>query len=399
MRILQGLAGFCVVVLLAAPAAQAQEQAQDESAAKRTRLGLTAPNELANHKRAQAKEGGWPWTFMGTAAAGTNSNLFQSPNTETDGVFYDFGLRLQNLHYFGEHHSLKLTLRGTGSLYPESSTLAAATQEIKLRWANRLGDRIRFRLSGMAGHANDDAVDITGADFLRDFGSFVYRVQPSIRFRLTRRHAFTLSYVGKRKDYTETSGRDSLDWLAHGARARYRAKFGDSLSFSAAYGFTIRKYDEDLASLADGTDLPTNPKEEHYYHRIQAKAEWWLGDRLVMDGRYRFKIKDDQFEAFESYEDNKWSSGVTLLPMRGLSIRAEAFYSEREYDKRHGELPGETLEYETLGGNVTAHYQLSRNLALYARYSYVDRDSNRETGTAYRDYEVTRLLAGFSFAR
>ena len=399
MRILQRLTGFCVVVLLAAPAARAQEQAQDESAAKRAWLGLTASEELKDLKYQQAQEGGWPWTLMTTVAAGDDSNIFDSPNAETDGVFYDFGLKLENLHYFGEHDSLKLTFAGTGSIYPESSTLASATQKIKLRYANRLSKRIRFRLEGMASHQNDDKVSIDGHEFLRDFGQVVYRVKPSLRFRLSKRQTFTLAYAGKWKNYAETSGQASLDWFAHGPKARYGVKISDSLSFSGGYSFTLRNYDEDLAALANGTELATNPKEEHRYHRFGAKAEWRPADWLVMDGRYRVKTKDDQFDDFESYEDKKWAFGMTLLPMPGLSIRAEGFSSDREYDNRLGELPTETLEYDKVGGSLTAHYQLSRNLALYARFSHVDRDSNRETGSSYRDYEVTTFLAGFAFAR
>lgn len=386
-------------MLLTAPAAWAQEQAQDESAAKSTRLGLTASEDLEDLKREQAREGGQPWTFIGTAAAGHDSNIFDSPNAETDGVFYDFGLKLENLRYFNEHDSLKFSLKTTGSLFPESSTLASATQGIKFRYSKRLSDRLRFRLSGKGEHANDDVVDITGDEFLRDFGQFSYSIKPSLRFRLSKRQTLRLAYAGKWKDYSETSSRDSLDWFAHGPKASYRVKLSDSLSLSTGYRFTVRNYDEDLASFADGTEPVTNPKEEHYYHRFDAEAEWQPTDWLVMDWSYRFKTKDDRFDDFESYQDKKWAFGMTVLSGTKLTVRAEGFFSDREYDNRLGDLATETLEYDKLGGSLTAHYQLSRNLAAYARYSYADRDSNRTIGTSYRDYEVSTFLTGLTFAR
>ena len=396
---LRGLSWIVASALLAAPAAWAQEQAQDESAAKRTRLGLRLSDALQKLKREQAKERGWALSVMSTAAAGFDSNIFDSPDTETDSLFYDFGLKLESLQYFDEHESLKMSLEGAGSIYPESSTLAEATQTFRAKYSSRFGKRVRLSFAGKVKHSNDDSVDITGSDFNRDFEYFSYRARPAIRYRLSKRQTLRLSYTGEWKDYSETSGQDSLDWWAHGPSAWYHFKPSDSTSLKLGYRFTVRNYDEDVASLQDGTDLAANPNEEHHYHRVEAKATWRPLSWLELDGGYRFKMKDDQFEEFETYEEGKWAAGVTLSPFPSFTLRAETTLANREYDNRPAELAGETLEYDKLTGSITAHYQINRGMSFYARYSYADRDSNRDTGTSYQDYTVSRFLTGFSFVR
>ncbi|TDJ05521.1 MAG: hypothetical protein E2O71_11040 [Deltaproteobacteria bacterium] len=399
MRKLRGLSWIVASALLAAPAAWAQEQAQDESAAKRTRLGLQVPDELQQLKRDRAKERGWALTFMSTAAAGFDSNLFNSPDAETDSAFYDFGLKLESLHYFDAQQSLKLSLEGTGSLYPESSSIAEATQKLRAKYSNRLGKRIRLSFAGTVKHANDDEIDINGNEFTRDFENFTYKAKPSIRFRLSKRQALSLAYSGAWSDYEETSGQASLDWWAHGPAAQYRFKLSDAASLRVVYGFTIRNYDENLASLKDGTNLATNPSEKHHYQRVDVKGTWRPVSWLELDGGYRFKIKDDRFEGFESYEEAKWTTGLTLSRFPPWTLHAEAAFTQRDYDNRLGDLATETLEYDKLEGSITASYKVKHGFSFYAHYSYANRDSNRSTGSSYRDYSFHRFLTGFSFAR
>ncbi len=399
MRKLRGLSWIVALALLAAPAAWAQEQAQDESTAKRTQVGLEVPDELGKLKRDQAKERGWALTFMSTAAAGYDSNLFDSPDSEKDSAFYDFGLKLESLHYFDAHQTLKLSLEGTGSLYPESSKLAEATQKLRAKYSNQLRKRIRLSFAGTVKHANDDEIDIDGNEFTRGFENFTYKAKPSIRFRLSKRQALSLSYSGAWSDYEETSGEESLDWWAHGPAAQYRLKLSDAASLRLVYGFTIRNYDDNLASLQDGTNLATNPSEEHHYQRVEVKGTWRPVSWLELDGGYRFKMKEDQFEGFESYEEGRWTTGLTLSRFPPWTLHAEAAFSERQYDNRLGELATETLEYDKLEANITAYYKVKYGFSFYAHYSYANRDSNRSSGSSYRDYSYHRFLTGFSFAR
>ncbi len=120
---------------------------------------------------------------------------------------------------------------------------------------------------------------------------------------------------------------------------------------------------------------------------------------LELDGGYRFKMKEDQFEGFESYEEGRWATGLTLTRYPPWTLRAEGAFTERQYDNRLGELASETLEYDKLEASITASYQVKYGFSFYAHYSYANRDSNRSSGSAYRDYSYHRFLTGFSFAR
>ena len=57
MRISQALVCVCLALVLIAPRAGAQEQAQDESPVERARIGLEPSAELEQRKRERAKEG------------------------------------------------------------------------------------------------------------------------------------------------------------------------------------------------------------------------------------------------------------------------------------------------------------------------------------------------------
>ena len=276
---------------------------------------------------------------------------------------------------------------------------AEATEKFRAKYSNRLGKRIRLSFAGTVKHANDDEIDINGNDFTRDFENFTYKAKPSIRFRLSKRQALSLAYSGEWSEYAETSGQESLDWWAHGPAAQYRFKLSDAASLRVVYGFTIRNYDENLASLKDGTNLATNPSEKHHYQRVDVKGTWRPVSWLELDGGYRFKTKEDQFEGFESYEERKWKTGLTLSRFPPWTLRAEGAFSERQYDNRLGELATETLEYDKLEANITAYYKVKYGFSFYAHYSYANRDSNRSSGSSYRDYSYHRFLTGFSFAR
>jgi len=43
-------------------------------------------------------------------------------------------------------------------------------------------------------------------------------------------------------------------------------------------------------------------------------------------------------------------------------------------------------------------YQVSENIAMYGRYKYTTRDTNRDSGTSYRDYQMNVVSMGFAFA-
>ncbi len=396
MRISHALMSGVLTCALAVPQARAQEQAQDEGPVERARVGLQASGELKERKIARAKERGWALTFLGMFGAGYDSNIFNSPSSEDSAPILDAGLKVAALGYFNDRHRLSLSLAATGSPNLEDSDVSEYTQAFRARYSARLSKRLRFSVSGKVQHENDDEVDILGGSLTRDFESFAYRVSPKFRYRLSKRQSVSLSFPVKLKDYEETTLVNSLDWREYGPKHKYRARWSTSF-VELSYAVAVREYDEELASLANGALLATNPEEEHRYHKMGIELGWRPSENLELFGGYRFRKKDDRFEGFESYDDHGWRIGFAATPARAWSIRTEVSYSEREYENRHGEVPPEVLEYERLRGSLMAIYRMSKHLSFFARYSYSERDSNRSTGTQFRDYEHHKLFTGFSF--
>ena len=92
-------------------------------------------------------------------------------------------------------------------------------------------------------------------------------------------------------------------------------------------------------------------------------------------------------------------TGLGVCPTEKASWRKSGRLpaAQRDYDKRLGDIVTEQLEYDKLTASFLARYVVSSHLSLFATYSFADRDSNRSTGTSYRDYEVHRFFTGVSY--
>ena len=405
MRISQFLACAGLACALAAPQARAQEQAQDERPMERANVGLQASGEVEERKRAQAKEGAWAWTLLGMFGAGYDSNIFESPSSgptpplspgKESSLVYDAGLKVAALRYFNDRDRLSLSFAATGSPNLEESKITEYGQRLRARYSARFSNRLRFSISGAVQHENDNEADAFGGSLSRDYENFAYRLSPSLRYKLSKRQSVRLSFPVKLKDYEETTLENSLDWWEYGPVLKYRARWSRAF-LELSYAFSVRSYDDELASLADGSEVATNAEEEHHYNKLGIELGWRPTERLELFSGYRFRSKDDRFEGFESYDDHRWEIGFAATPRSEWAIRAKISYGKRDYDKRLGELPTEELEYDKLRASLVARYQMSENLSFFARYSFSERDSNRSTGTSYRDYEVHRFFTGLSF--
>ena len=332
MRSSQALVCVCLAVVLMAPEARTQEQAQDESPVERARVGLRASTQLRERQHERAKEGRWAWTFLGMLAAGYDSNIYETPSTgptplgspgEEGSFGYDLGVKAAALRYFNDRDRLSLSLSAAGSPNLEDSDITEYRQQLRARYTARMSRRVRFSVSGSLKHDNDSEVDAFGGPLTRDYENFAYRASPSLRYRLGRGHSLRLSFPLKRKDYKETNLENSLDWWEAGSALTYRGR-GRRASIELGYEFVVRNYDEELASLSDGTLLATNPEEEHRYRKFALELGWRASDNLELFGGYRFKTKDDRFEGFELYDDRRWGAGglPRLLDASGHSGQA-----------------------------------------------------------------------------
>lgn len=378
--------------------ASGQELAEDETQGVSRRVMLQPSRALERAKRAEAREGAWVWSGIASLAGGFTSNAFESPSATQNSALGDLELQGEALRRFTPSDRLRIRVRAGFVPYTETSDLDTFNQTVSTYYRHRISRGSSFSLLAKAERENDDAVDINGNDYVRDFGYFSYRVQPTLRLALGELGNLRVSYGLKRKDYDETTGRNSLDWWKHGPKVSLEHRFGRAFSLEASYSFAIQQYDKEPANDVTGLEPPGTPDEKHYFHRAALDGTWRLSRNLRLEAEYAYRMKDDRFQEYESYDDHGGKLAVTWAPSRILAFQLGGSFSRRDYDNRPGTLPGETLEYDRIEGHANVRYELSRNLSLFALYAFTDRDTNRDTGISYRDYTDHTMLSGVTLA-
>ena len=272
----------------------AQEAPEDESAYERAKIALQVPRDLRRAKRKHAREGGWAWTAVANATAGYDSNIHEGPGQElagdvpvtSSGVF-DFDGQLEGLHYFTRDDRVKFSVETLNHPVTAASKVADYTQRGRFFYAHEFLDRkASFAFKGAISHTNDSVTTSRGSSvttlggITRDFENFVYRGSGSFRLRIAGNQSLSLGYGFKRKDYFETAGLASLDWLRHGPEADWAIDVGRSFSAKVSYDFWIQNYDSNpSASLSPGSvfsdvEFPIKPTEEHFFHTARFCFLW-----------------------------------------------------------------------------------------------------------------------------
>ena len=390
-----------LLLLMLAPGSQAQERAEDERYVDRSLSHLDPSPQLAREKRREAREGDWAWTLLGAFAAGYDSNIYESPSNETGSGLGQLGVRAQGLRWFSDGDRLKLSATATGSPYLETNDISEYMQQVKARYRWKLSDRFRLGWSARVEHQNDNEFDQFGGELSKNYEYFDYRTAPSVSMRLWKNAKLRLAVPVELKDYTEQSNSESLDWWAYGPEISFQTKLSSSIKAIGRYGFSVRTYDEDSASSADGSSLAINPEEKHHYHHARAELAWSPSKSLGFTLGYRLRHKADQFEGYETYTDQRVKLEMTLNPTKALTLALMGSFAHRLYDGREADdedADDAKLEYDRFRAAVFGRYRVSKNISWFARYDFADRESNRETGSTYRDYRLHRVLAGVSFA-
>jgi hypothetical protein len=313
-RHLQFTTALLVVTLALASQSIAQEQ-EDGHSVRSTRLGLLVPHETRREKRRAAKAGGWAWTFAGSAAAGYDSNLHLAPGNEVNSRVVDSGvfeaaLRAEVLHYFNRDSRLELRAEANAVPYTETTEVNDYNQKVSAFYGQRLSENFKFLLSADISHKNDNATFINGEQLDRDFESWNYQARPTLSYRFHSDHKLRIQYRVKYKDYVETPSLNSLDWLSHGPKVYYDWDVLDKVEIELSYAFKSQNYDEEIASLSDGTETLSNPDERHFFHDLQAGVSWEAFDWLKLNVTGGFKRKDDQYRDFESYNSQNGARSV-----------------------------------------------------------------------------------------
>ena len=399
-RHLQFTTALLVVTLALASQSTAQEQ-DDGDSVRSTRLGLLVPHETRREKRRAAKAGGWAWTFAGSAAAGYDSNLHLAPGNEVNsrvvgsGVF-EAALRAEVLHYFNRDSRLELRAEANAVPYTETTEVNDYNQKVSAFYGQRLSENFKFLLSADISHKNDNATFINGEQLDRDFESWNYQGRPTLSYRFHSDHKLRIQYRVKYKDYVETPSLNSLDWLSHGPKVYYDWDVLDNVEIELSYAFKSQNYDEEIASLSDGTETLSNPDERHFFHDLQAGVSWEAFDWLKLNVTGGFKRKDDQYRDFESYNSFMAKTGATMA-LGAFMVSADIKFQHRDYDNRPNDTTGK-LMFDRVDFALAGRTQLTPSIGVFAGYDLRWRDTNKNAGTSYRSYTAHQVMMGVAWA-
>ena len=396
-----GVQASCLLLLIALsfalplPAGARDLTDIDDFSASAAHLKL--PAGLARSKIRSSRER-WSWAAIGSVMTGFDSNPVQAPSADVSGLS-TVGLRGELRRYVTMNDSLKFT--ATGRFLPywkDSDRLTELSQDVTARYTHHHDYGRRFSMLFAFRHENDHATTIDGVSLDRDFEYLSYRMQPSVTWRVAPGQGFRLRYDAKHKDYMETPGLESLDWWKHGPSLRYELGLGEFGRAGVEYRFAVQNYLEEAAALPDGSEPLRGPAEEHFFHAAAIDSSFQLTRWLVLATGYRFRMKDDRYRDFESFDSHSARLGFAILPTETLTLDLRGSYEFRDFAKREADSPGSTLRYDRFRTRFSARQVLNGHMSLLGRYDFGARDSNRSSGGSFRSYERHRLLAGMSVA-
>ncbi len=365
---------------------------------------LSIPPDISREMRRDARETGFSYLTAAGVIAGYDTNVYRSPSDRVEGAgFIGAGALLRTDSRFGDGQRLKTNLALEGTHYLGQDPLQIHNADVARFSASGsydvdFGENTGLEVDLGMRYRTDDATSINGNSYVRDFSYWRYHADLAFVWKMSKADELKVGGGFVRRDYDETSGLNSLDWSSGGFDARYRHRFAKRHYVRIWCSLDARSYDEEPASLVDGTELPTNPDEKHHYHKGKLWYSTPIGERVDIDVKYTLTSKRDLFEGYESYTKHSIEAGLRARAGEKTRVGLDLGYNTRDFDHELGDA-GELLSYDGLGLDLSLQHRLGESGWLFAKYSYYLRGSNRSTGSVYLDYvgSVFAIGVGASF--
>jgi hypothetical protein len=262
---------------------------------------------------------------------------------------------------------------------------------------SRLSNKLRIELDVDVIAENDDNTRIDGEAYFRDYSYWRYSGETRLTWRMNSHHRLRFGVEYVRKDYGELETLNSIDWSEAVIALRYRLRFAPYHYLKLWYEMSWRNYDEEKASDITGNDNdPSYPVEKHRYRNYTA---WYilplLSNRLSFNLQYEYLSKADLFRDYESWHESQYETWVTAEAASWLQITLGAEYRTRDFNHLLGD-DNNLLNYDAWQFSSSARFRAARFLWLVGNITVYSRDSNRDTGTVFRDYKGGIFSAGIN---
>lgn len=358
-------------------------------------ISLSVPGELTRVKRQLADSTGFSLLAGLSAYVGSDDNVYRSP-AETASASDAWGnwVYLRADSRLGANRFLN-TVNWKQARYPRHGTVDAAYGSLSNWYTRPLGANFSIELDLDASRQNDDAATISGEKYSRDYAYWRYAAESVLAWEPSRRHRVRLRGEGVLKNYDETTSQNSIDWNQWLVTMSYRLRLLAGQSITCAVARGERRYDSEPASTVSGRELEANPVEHHRYGDLVVTYTAPIHRRVVCDLGYARTTKHDLFQGYENRVTEGYQGGVGLRPIDRLELRIDATRAWRDYAHLLGD-GGRKLVYRTQEVGVGARLRIGGPCWAFANVSRYERDTNKSTGTLYRDYSGTLSRGGMS---
>jgi hypothetical protein len=356
----------------------------------------SVPDAVAGQKREHAAAGGFSLLGGVSGFMGSDDNVYRSPSAlEKQGLAWGNWAILQTDVRSARGDKWITGLTWNQTKRPRYANSNSTYGNLSSLYVRRLGGGVRIEADLAVSHRNDDATTIVGLDYPRDYAYWRYGGEAALVWRINERHMFTLGGERIAKNYDETQGLRSIDWTEWDLTAQYRRRFGPYRYLEFLYASGERGYRDERAAGEDGTELPENPAELHRYRTAEISCTMPVGSRLRFEASYARETKTD---LFAGYENNR-ADTVQLLgavnAMGRLEIRTQIEQSWRRYEKIRGD-GGKPLALGLWQLGVGARFRVIDATWLFVGWESYARDTNKSSGSFYRDYRGSLTTTGMS---
>lgn len=395
--------GSVLALLASMPSAHAQVADRLTEPNLRREHGIYNTWSYNNTKTKQAKANGSSWAVMGAVAGGYDTNVFDAARNQVGSGLTDTIVRVQHLRYFNDKTRMRVRATVPSRFHAESSRPDVLIGRVEVDLRREQSKSLRYGALGEVKYENNNVTNAEGFAANRVFEHKQVAVSPyvDVRFGDTK---VTLAYRGVYRDYAETPGLFALDYQVHGPTAKVVTDLSKQLRISAGYQFRHESYVESQAANFDpagpsiqGAFSPTNPLEEHIFHKAQVETRWRPTPSLTVSAAYGYIQKTDQFVGFESYDDHMVWTKMDWYALPMVKVGLTGAYQQRQFGGR-SVVTGDLLELERVFVSPSARWELSENVAPFVYYTYSNRATNNPRGGFFADRLEQRVFAGIAFA-
>jgi hypothetical protein len=385
---------ICASLLCATPSHAVVDEEEDEIGIGSVMASI--PDRIAEQKRELAAAGGFSMLGGVSGFMGSDNNVYRSPAAlEKKGLEWGDWAILQTevrtargdkwISSVSWNQTQRPRYANSNSTYGNASSL----------YVRRLGGGVRVEANLELSHKNDDATTIVGQDYLRDYAYWRSGAEAALVWRINERHMFTFGGEQIAKNYSETKGLRSIDWTEWALTAEYRRRFGPYRYLEFSYSSGERGYRKELAATQDGRELPDHPTELHRYRTAGVSCTMPVGTKTRFEARYDRSGKTDLFAGYENNRTHTVQILGAFNAMERLEIRTNAEQSWRRYEHIMGDA-GKPLAYALWQVGVGSRFRLVDTTWLFLGWNYYARDTNKSSGSFYRDYRGSITTTGMS---